>query len=149
MVPGVSNTRLRVVERADAVGWRSGTTTYMHAGEAVGAEQLCVFEQLHEPGGGAPSHRHPGFEEAVTILAGQARFEVEGKVADVEAVATVIVPAGAEHAFTNVGDEPLWVIASMPAAVAAVEYSAEPGVVLEIARAGGKRHDGHRAYKDG
>lgn len=148
MVPAVGSAPVRVIERSEAVGWRGGTTTYMHAGEALGSEQLCVFEQLHDPGGGAPPHRHPGLEESVTVLAGRARFEVEGEEALVESVATVIVPAGAEHSFTNVGDEPLWVIASMPAAVAAVEYSAEPGVVLEIARAGGRRRDPHRAYRD-
>ena len=145
----MGGTPVRVVVRSEAVDWRGGTTTYMHAGESVGSSQICVFEQFHEPGGGAPLHRHPGLEETVTVLAGRARFEVDGEEALVDAVATVIVPAGVEHSFTNVGDEPLWMMAAFPAAVPQVEYSGDPGVVLDIAREGGTRHDGHRSYREG
>lgn len=144
----MSGTPVRVVIRSEPVDWRSGTTTYLHAGEAVGAQQVCVFEQFHEAGGGAPPHRHPGLEEAVTVLAGRARFEVDGEEALVDAVATVIVPPGAEHSFTNVGDEPLWVLAVLPDAVPQVEYAANPGIVLDIAREGGTRHDAHRSYRE-
>ena len=107
-----------------------------------------MFEQLHEPGGGAPPHRHPGLEETLTVLAGRARFEVDGEEAEVDAVATVIVPAGVEHSFTNVGDESLWVLAAFPTAVPQVEYSADPGVVLDIGRDGGERQDAHRSDRE-
>ena len=148
MVLAVADTPVRVVARSEAVDWRAGTRTYLHAGQAVGSEQICVFEQFHEPGGGAPPHSHPGIEETVTVLAGQARFEVEGQEAVVDAVATVIVPAGVEHSFSNVGSETLWVIAALPAAVPQVEYLSNSGVVLEIGREGGARHDAHRSYRE-
>ena len=144
----MSGTPVRVVARSEAVEWRGGTATYLHAGQAVGSEQLCVFEQLHEPGGGAPAHRHPGLEETLTVLDGRARFEGGGEEALVDAVSTVIVPAGIEHSFTNVGEAPLWVLAAFPAAVPQVEYSANPGIVLEIARDGGERQDVHRSYRE-
>lgn len=144
----MSVTPVRVVTRSEAVDWRGGTKTYLHAGQAVGSEQLCVFEQFHEPGGGAPAHRHPELEETVTVLAGRVRFDVDGAEALVEAVSTVIIPAGVEHFFTNVGDEPLWMLAAFPAAVPQVEYSADPGVILEIAASGGERHDEHRSYRE-
>lgn len=146
-MPGVGSPSVRVVRRIGVVNWREGTTTHLHACEAVGSQQLCLFEQSHEPGAGAPSHRHPGLEETVTVLAGRARFEVEGQEALVEAVATVIIPPGAEHSFTNVGSEPLWVIAAFAAPAPGVEYLDSPGVVLEIGRRGGERVDAHRSYR--
>ncbi len=144
----MSGSSVNVVARSESVGWRPGTTTYLLAGEAVGSKQLCAFEQLHEPGGGAPPHRHPGLEEVVTVLGGRGLFEVEGEEAQVEAVSTVIVPAGAEHSFTNVGDDPLWVMAVFASPIAQIEYSATPGEVLDIARQGGERHDAHRTYRE-
>ena len=144
----MSVTPVRVVTRSEAVDWRGGTKTCLHAGQSVGSQQLCVFEQFHEPGGGAPAHRHPELEETVTVLGGRARFVVDGEAAFVDAVSTVIIPAGVEHFFTNVGDRKLWLLAAFPAAVPQVEYSADPGIVLEIAASGGERHDAHRSYRD-
>jgi quercetin dioxygenase-like cupin family protein len=129
------------------VEWRLGVRTRLHAASSTGSERLCVMEQLCAPGAGAPPHRHEGVEEAVAVLEGRARFFVADEEAELTAGESVLVPAGARHGFTNVGEDVLRILAVFSAAAPTVEYEDEPGV-LEIGGRGGRRRDVHRAYRD-
>jgi uncharacterized cupin superfamily protein len=66
---------MHVVNHADHLRevWRPGVSTRMLISAAVGAQQLCVFEQWCDPGTGAPTHHH-AVEEVLTVLEGEPRF---------------------------------------------------------------------------
>lgn len=138
-----------VIRAADQerVEWRSGTLARLLAGRQLGNEAICLLEQWHDPGGGAPTHRHEGVEEAVVLLEGEAEFWVETERAAVQAVTAVLVRPGAWHGFRNTGDRPLHVLAVFPAAEPPVEYAAESGTVLAIAGMGEARRDAHRVVR--
>lgn len=129
----------------EPVQWRPGTSTVLHAGQVTGATQVCVIEQWHEPGGGAPTHRHSGSEETLTVLEGTGEFWVADERERVGAGATILIPAGSWHGFENVGQGVLHIVAVLASGVPLVEYADEPGVVLEIGTAARDRRDAHRA----
>ena len=131
----------------DRVEWRPGVMSRLHAGGSLGTERLCVVEQWHEPGRGAPTHVHAGVEELLMVLEGEAEVWIEGERASVGAGSTVVVPASARHGFRNAGAGPLHILAVLSAAEPPVEYEEEPGTVLAIAGRGDVRRDVHRAVR--
>jgi quercetin dioxygenase-like cupin family protein len=60
-------------------------------------------EVFADPGGDVPAHYHPAQEERFEVLAGRVRFDVNGRRVECGPGARVIAPAGAKHAFRNVG----------------------------------------------
>jgi mannose-6-phosphate isomerase-like protein (cupin superfamily) len=69
---------------------------------------------VYPVGTGAPCHSH-NCDEHVTLLAGRAEVEIDGKVTQLVPDDTTYVKAGVFHKFTNVGDTPmkiLWVYSS-------------------------------------
>jgi hypothetical protein len=52
-----------------------------------------------------PPHYHPAQEERFEVLAGHVRFDVDGTRTEGGPGTCVIAPAGAKHAFRNVGIE--------------------------------------------
>ena len=68
--------------------------------------QVAVFEEEIPPGGGPPRHTHRDQVEVFHILDGSLRFEVDGESFERAAGATAVVPAGAVHAFQNIGEAP-------------------------------------------
>ncbi|TMK98250.1 MAG: cupin domain-containing protein [Actinobacteria bacterium] len=62
-------------------------------------------EVFADPGGDVPSHYHPAQEERFEVLAGRVRFVVDGRRIEGAPGMRVIAPAGAKHAFRNVGDD--------------------------------------------
>src|ERR671918_2854361 len=102
------------------VEWRPGVRTRLHAASSTGAEHLCAIEHLCDPGTGAPPHRHDGVEEVIAILEGRARFFVDEEEAELAAGESLLVPAGARHGFTNVGEEVLRVLAAFSSATPTV-----------------------------
>ena len=114
----------------------------------MGAESLCVMEQLCNPGAGAPPHRHDGVEEVILVLEGRARVHVSGEETELGAGDSVVFPAGRWHGFSNVGTESLRILAIFAAAIPTAEYEDEPEVVLEIGGHGQKRRDAHRAERE-
>ncbi|HEX4805254.1 MAG TPA: cupin domain-containing protein [Conexibacter sp.] len=72
-------------------------TTDEHAAPAV----LC--EMWVEPGGGVPAHVHPRMEERFTIVEGRMEFLAGRRWVGAGAGETVVVPAGARHAYRNRG----------------------------------------------
>jgi mannose-6-phosphate isomerase-like protein (cupin superfamily) len=73
--------------------WRQGVATTMLVSAENGASQLCIFEQVCEPGLGAPTHLR-AVEEVLTIVEGEAEVWVGEERRRVSAGASVIVPAG-------------------------------------------------------
>lgn len=132
---------------ADVVEWRPGVRTRLIAAASTGATQLCLFEQWSEPGAGAPAHRHPGVEEAVSVLAGEAEFWVEHERRRVAKGDTVFVAPDRRHGFTNVGTSTLHTLAAFADAAPPVVYDDEPDVVYEVGGSGPTRRDAHRSIR--
>ena len=70
--------------------------TRVLAGPKVGARQTAVWEQLIELGGYIPLHSHE-VEEVLVLLAGSIALTLSGETSDVDAPATVVIPAGEVH----------------------------------------------------
>lgn len=68
--------------------------------------QVSGFINRHPPGDGPQLHRHP-YEETFILEQGSARFEADGETIEAVAGEIVVVPAGAAHRFTNIGEVPL------------------------------------------
>lgn len=75
--------------------------------ETVGAKHLEVVLGHLESGGAALPHAHPGMEQVCYMLAGRARVEVGGQNREIGAGECCFFPAGAQHVFTVIGDEPV------------------------------------------
>jgi len=65
--------------------------------------QLIRFNWRSTPGGVIPEHIHPRQEERFTIVAGQARFTVNGHEQVATAGQTIVIPAGVPHSVGNPG----------------------------------------------
>ncbi|MHC5655977.1 cupin domain-containing protein [Stappia sp.] len=89
----------------------SGTVNRRLIGrETVGAEQLEVVLGTIEQGQGAHPHHHDGIEQVCYMLAGQARAEVGGEETILNPGDTCFFPAGMEHVFTAISEEPVRVL---------------------------------------
>jgi quercetin dioxygenase-like cupin family protein len=132
------------VTDADIVEWREGVRTRLHAAAQTGAEQLCFFEQWCDPGRGAPAHIHPGVEEAIVVLEGEAELWVGERVTALRAGDSIVVPPGARHGFSNTGVGTLRTLALFASPSPPVVYEEEPGVVFEVGSGRGRRRDAHR-----
>ena len=100
--------------------------------ETVGARHLEVLLGTLEKGGAALPHAHPGIEQVCYLLAGRARAEVGGQSREIGPGECCFFPAGEEHVFTVVSDEPvrLLVIYSPP-------YAEDP---TKVARRNQEKH---------
>jgi quercetin dioxygenase-like cupin family protein len=65
--------------------------------------QVVRFTWRSVPGGVIPEHIHPRQQEQFTILAGQARFTLDGQEHLAGAGETIVVPAGVPHSVANPG----------------------------------------------
>ena len=101
--------------------WRAGVVTRMLISELTGSKALCIFEQWCAPGTGAPVHTHK-VEEVLSVIDGKAEVRLGDKTAILTKYESVIVPAGLEHGFCNVGNEEL----HMQAILAAGYFEALP-----------------------
>ncbi len=68
--------------------------------------ESVVAEGIFPPGGfaGVP-HVHPDQDEHFEVLAGQARFDVDGRHHVLGARETIDVPRGTKHTFSNAGED--------------------------------------------
>jgi mannose-6-phosphate isomerase-like protein (cupin superfamily) len=130
---------------SEIVEWRQGVRTRIIAAASTGATQLCLFEQWSDRGTGAPWHAHPGCEEAVAVLAGEADFQVADEQRAVRGGDTVLVPPGVRHRFTNVGAGVLHTMAVFPVPSPPVVYEDEPGTLYEVGVVRAEMRDAHRA----
>jgi quercetin dioxygenase-like cupin family protein len=81
------------------------TTTH----DPDGAEVLHV-ETWVDPGGGVTPHVHPAMEERFEILEGTASFLSGRRWSTASAGETVVVAAGARHAYVNRTDAPVHLV---------------------------------------
>ncbi len=105
----------------DVEEWRSGVRTRMYVSAVTGARQLTVFEQWCDPGHGAPAHHH-AVEEILRVITGTAIIHVGDQRAEVGTGECVIVPAGAEHGFSNTGQGILHTQAILASPIFEAEY---------------------------
>ena len=68
--------------------------------------KMAVFEEIVAPGSGPPRHTHRNQLEIFHVIEGSLRFEVNGELFERKAGAVAVVPAGAVHAFRNIGATP-------------------------------------------
>jgi mannose-6-phosphate isomerase-like protein (cupin superfamily) len=113
---------MRVIEPSPELEkWREGVLTSMRISAVVGSHQLCIFEQLCQPGLGAPMHSHT-VEEILEVIDGQAEISIEDEVMTIMPNQSVIVPAGNRHGFTNTGTGTLKVRATLASPVFEATY---------------------------
>jgi quercetin dioxygenase-like cupin family protein len=101
--------------------------------ETVGAQHLEVLLGTAEKGGAALPHAHPGIEQVCYMLAGRARAEVGGQSREIGPGECCFFPAGEEHVFTVVSDEPVRVLV-----IYSPPYGEDPSKVV-------RRNQGDRA----
>jgi quercetin dioxygenase-like cupin family protein len=128
-------------EKTEWEEWRPGVRSRAWATAASGARQVRIAEQVLDPGKEAPLHWHY-FEENITVLRGRGRFTVDGETVELGPGHTVIVPSMAVHGFVSVGEEPLYIIASMGWPINEMNYVDRPESVYragEVVDSGARR----------
>ena len=79
--------------------------------ERTSADTGGAYLEMHveaEPGAlSGPIHTHPNAEEEMEVLAGTARFHLNGSTRDARAGEHLTVPRGTPHTFSNPFDQPL------------------------------------------
>jgi quercetin dioxygenase-like cupin family protein len=92
---------------------RSGLPGIDHvtlAGSEHGLRQLSVWQQVVQPGGATPPHRHD-CEEVVLCYAGRGRITLDGaEPCEFGPDTTVCIPRNALHEIANAGEEPLHIV---------------------------------------
>ena len=68
--------------------------------------KIAVFEEIVPPGSGPPRHTHRAQLEVFHVIEGGIQFEVNGELFERGTGAAAVVPAGAVHAFRNIGAVP-------------------------------------------
>jgi quercetin dioxygenase-like cupin family protein len=81
------------------------------AGSEQGLKALSIWQQIIQPGGATPPHRHD-CEEVVLCSAGRGELRL-GQVRKQAfgANQTICIPRNALHQIVNTGDEPLAIVA--------------------------------------
>lgn len=90
---------------------REGVATFPLISAAEGSAQFCIFEQVRQPGDGAPAQKH-AVEEVLEVTKGCAEIFVVAESGFVGVSQSVFIPAGVSHSFRNSGDKTLRVRAS-------------------------------------
>lgn len=89
----------------------TGTVNHRLIGpDTVGSEHLEMLHGTIEPGQGALPHSHPGMDQAVYMLAGRARAEIDGQTRELLPGDAAFFPADMPHIFVALGDEPVRVL---------------------------------------
>jgi len=77
-----------------------------HTGGAYSLTEMTVSPH----GAGPPAHHHTDCEEAFYVISGELRFEVDGSTIHAPSGTFVVVPRGAQHAYTNPAEQPAQVL---------------------------------------
>lgn len=75
--------------------------------ERQGSRRLSLAEATIAPGQATLRHRHRQSEEVYFVLSGEGVVEVAARQQPVQAGDAVLIPPGAEHRATCLGDTPL------------------------------------------
>jgi mannose-6-phosphate isomerase-like protein (cupin superfamily) len=97
-----------------AVHQMHGTSFTAYASPARGSRELCAWH-IEIPGHTEGVPHHVSREEVLYVLSGTLRASLDGHAEDATAGDVIVVPAGAEFAAGNLGDEPAtaWVTTSV------------------------------------
>lgn len=114
---------MKVIKHADmeSVDWRPGVETRMLVSALTGSVQLCIFEQICDPGLGAPTHLH-AVEEVLTVVEGRAEIWVGNERTIGTTGHSVLIPAGARHGFRNLEQSKLHMRAVLAAPIFEASY---------------------------
>jgi mannose-6-phosphate isomerase-like protein (cupin superfamily) len=74
------------------------------------AEQQSLAEATIAPGGATSEHYHRRSEELYLVTAGRGRLRIDGEERLLVEGDCAVIPPGARHKLTNVGEQPLRVI---------------------------------------
>lgn len=75
----------------------------------LGSSGICGGFGMFQPGSGLPCHFHE-YDESITIVAGHAVCQVEGRQHEVGLMDTAVIPEGLAHRFVNRTDSPMGMI---------------------------------------
>ncbi|MDE0104102.1 MAG: cupin domain-containing protein [Bryobacterales bacterium] len=75
----------------------------------LGSSGICGGFGMFQPGSGLPCHFHE-YDESITIVAGHAVCQVEGRHYEVGLMDTAVIPEGLAHRFVNRRDSPMGMI---------------------------------------
>ena len=101
--------------------WREGVMTLMRVSALVKSSQLCIFDQFCDPGLGAPIHLH-AVEEVLEVMQGEAEVTLRGESLILCTNQSIVIPAGARHAFRNIGSGILKVRATLASPIFEASY---------------------------
>jgi mannose-6-phosphate isomerase-like protein (cupin superfamily) len=105
--------------------------TYTAVAEDSG-RQPVRFNWRSVPGGVITEHIHPRQQEQFTILAGEARFTLNGQEHVAKAGETVVIPAGVPHSVGNPGSAQIeGIVERRPALQAKEFHEAVAGLVTD------------------
>jgi quercetin dioxygenase-like cupin family protein len=79
-----------------------------------GSGAITLGELTIQPGKQLPRHRHR-VEEAIVIVAGRGRFELDGVTSEFGVGSMLLAPAGSVHSLECMGDETLRIYFAFPA----------------------------------
>ena len=80
--------------------------TFLTTGEETDGA-FFVMEALVPPGGGPPPHIHNREDEALYILEGECKVQIDEETFVATAGDSVTLPLGSKHCFKNQGSEPM------------------------------------------
>lgn len=85
--------------------WFLDTLITVHLAEAANADGISVIEHRAPYGSSPPLHIHHTEDEIFHVLAGEARFTVDGKELAVRGGDTFVAPKGVPHTFVVTAKE--------------------------------------------
>jgi mannose-6-phosphate isomerase-like protein (cupin superfamily) len=99
------------------------TITFLETATDNGGERfrMEIRVEAGRSGMAGPDHYHPVQEERFELLAGRARFRLDGREWDAEAGETVVVPPRSAHIFGNGGPDELVMISTYTPAPPRIE----------------------------
>ena len=92
--------------------WRPGYRKFDIAGHEQGVSSTLSVNTA-EPGAGAPLHTHT-MDELIVVLEGTLEVKLDGETHTVGPDHTVVIPPGAQHAFTVTGHDEAHLLVFFP-----------------------------------
>lgn len=86
---------------------RGGQVSRLLFTSQLGSTRLAVTWVSGEPGSQQGLHAHDDGEQIYVVVSGRGLMIVGDEEREVEAGASILIPAGVEHAIRNIGAEPL------------------------------------------
>jgi quercetin dioxygenase-like cupin family protein len=96
-------------------------------------EILAVVQQISQPGGGAPLHRHQAEDETFFVMEGEYEFQVGDHIFRATAGTVIFAPRGVPHRFQCLGPAPGWLQVTITPA--GFEHFFDEALMIEGGRA--------------